>query len=355
MLPDGAWDNSWGSRNYKWTYWGSRTTDGCQPAFALLADRDPYFAEAALRNARLLKECTHDGILYGGPHYYQHGELPCIHHTFCHAKGLATVLNYAGNKTLVSSNTALPRESSSGIREYPEIRTWLAATGPWLGTITAYDWRNTMEITEGHASGGALSMLWHKKVGPVLAASLIKYSRPEPVNIQRQKDPGNMSLTPRIELESNNGYFSSINDLNATVTKKITNNRIEFSVNGKLVDKNQLSPKPGKVQFDTNYRFTEDSVEITVSLKANVKNDRIKYILPVISVNSEEIKYTKNNCIEINKPGGCLKVSTDSPSGFQNYSGQRTFNLIPGFEAIPLILNLPSRKDNQLSIRISVH
>ncbi|HTL06939.1 MAG TPA: hypothetical protein VL307_01735, partial [Chitinophagaceae bacterium] len=30
MLPDGAWDNSWGTRNYKWTYWGSRTTDGCQ-------------------------------------------------------------------------------------------------------------------------------------------------------------------------------------------------------------------------------------------------------------------------------------------------------------------------------------
>jgi len=23
MLPDGAWDNSWGTRNFKWTYWGS--------------------------------------------------------------------------------------------------------------------------------------------------------------------------------------------------------------------------------------------------------------------------------------------------------------------------------------------
>ena len=32
MLPDGAWDNSWGTRNYKWSWWGSRTSDGCHPA-----------------------------------------------------------------------------------------------------------------------------------------------------------------------------------------------------------------------------------------------------------------------------------------------------------------------------------
>jgi hypothetical protein len=24
MLHDGAWDNSWGTRNFKWTYWGNR-------------------------------------------------------------------------------------------------------------------------------------------------------------------------------------------------------------------------------------------------------------------------------------------------------------------------------------------
>lgn len=26
MLPDGAWDNSWGTRSFKWTYWGGRTS-----------------------------------------------------------------------------------------------------------------------------------------------------------------------------------------------------------------------------------------------------------------------------------------------------------------------------------------
>ena len=40
MLPDGAWDNSWGTRNFKWTYWGSRTSDGYQAGFAALARRN---------------------------------------------------------------------------------------------------------------------------------------------------------------------------------------------------------------------------------------------------------------------------------------------------------------------------
>ena len=41
MLPDGAWDNSFGTRNFKWSWWGSRTSDGCQPAYELLANHDP--------------------------------------------------------------------------------------------------------------------------------------------------------------------------------------------------------------------------------------------------------------------------------------------------------------------------
>lgn len=81
MLPDGAWDNSWGTRNFKWTYWGSRTSDGCQAGFAALADRDSRFYTAALKNLELLSACTHGGLLYGGPHFRSHGQPPCIHHT----------------------------------------------------------------------------------------------------------------------------------------------------------------------------------------------------------------------------------------------------------------------------------
>ena len=95
MLPDGAWDNSWGSRNYKWSWWGSRTSDGCHPGFVLMPKFDPRFREVARRNLELMAACTHDGLLYGGPDYFAHGDLPCIHHTFTHAKALATVSSTA--------------------------------------------------------------------------------------------------------------------------------------------------------------------------------------------------------------------------------------------------------------------
>lgn len=41
QLPDGSWDNSWGTRNYKWSWWGSRTSDGGHPGFLLMAGHRP--------------------------------------------------------------------------------------------------------------------------------------------------------------------------------------------------------------------------------------------------------------------------------------------------------------------------
>ena len=41
MLDDGGMDNSFGTRNYKWTYWGSRTSDGCVLGCLLAASGEP--------------------------------------------------------------------------------------------------------------------------------------------------------------------------------------------------------------------------------------------------------------------------------------------------------------------------
>ena len=56
MLPDGAWDNSWGTRNFKWTYWGGRTSDGFMGGYYKLAARHPEYLEAIQRNIQLLKK-----------------------------------------------------------------------------------------------------------------------------------------------------------------------------------------------------------------------------------------------------------------------------------------------------------
>jgi len=47
MYPDGSIDNSWGSRSYKWTMYGSKTAHGSQMALELLSDEDPAFRKAS--------------------------------------------------------------------------------------------------------------------------------------------------------------------------------------------------------------------------------------------------------------------------------------------------------------------
>ena len=74
-LPDGGWDNSFGIRSIKWTYWGSRTSDGCQTAFPDMADIDPRLGEMAERNFELYRRCTQNGLLYGGPLYGKRAAL----------------------------------------------------------------------------------------------------------------------------------------------------------------------------------------------------------------------------------------------------------------------------------------
>lgn len=329
MLPDGAWDNSWGSRDFKWTYWGSRTSDGCQAAYALLAGREPAFAEAALRNALLMKACTHDGVLYGGPHYHLKGEPPCIHHTLTHAKALAALLDY--NAAGGAKPVPLPRESARGVREFPEIGTWLAATGPWRATVTAYDWEY---MKEGHPGGGSISMLWHEKLGPLLAGSLTEYTMKEPANMQRVRDSVSMPLTPRLEIVRDGRCYRSINDYSADVLYECSGDKITFFTEGWLVDGDRRHPAAGEVKYRIKYAFDPGSVEISVACDA----EDGRYYLPVVSDLTEAVAGPGPGSVEIAKKGGKLRISSPSPIETAECENGRIFNHVPGFQAVPLFI-----------------
>ncbi len=353
MLPDGAWDNSWGSRNYKWTYWGSRTSDGCQTAYALLADRDPCFAEAAVRNTKLLAECTHEGVLYGGPHYVQHGEPPCIHHTFCHAKALAAVLDHIDivEKAQPHGGVSLPRQAASGIREFPEMATWLAATGPWRATVTANDWEHAKGA---RASGGALTMLWHEAAGPILAAGMTENLLLEPSNIQPHRDNVWMPLTPRLEWQCDGNFYRNINDLTAEVACEQRPDELLFVSTGRLVDHNQDNPKPGEIPFKITYRFAASAVEILIDPQGRCPVDSLDYVLPVISPNNEEIKFSADGAVAVVKDDVRVIISTNASSGLRGCEEPRIFNHVPGFEAVALKVQWTPDKDGQLRLKIAV-
>jgi len=209
LLPDGGWDDSWGTRSYKWTYWGSRTSDGAATALLLTGEGEPIFLEAARRNLELLERCTHEGLLHGGPHLHHTGQRPCLHHTFTHAKMLAAILDHGVPRH--ESGALLPRQTAQGVRHYPDIDTWLVARGPWRATVTSSDWQY---VPEGNPSGGALSLLWHDRAGVLVSASMTQYQMVEPHN-QALHVGRTMTLTPAVEATVGAVVYRSLNDFAA--------------------------------------------------------------------------------------------------------------------------------------------
>lgn len=357
MLPNGAWDNSWGTRNYKWSWWGSRTSDGCQPAYVLLAKEDPTFLEAARRNTELMASCTHDGLLYGGPDYFAHGDQPCIHHTFTHAKALATVLDRGGNLLMGDAKATLPRDAAYGVRSYKEIGTHLASIGDWRATLTDYDFEYVEQVQAGsskaggHATGGAMTMLYHQRLGPVLVASMTEYQIVEISNQQTFRDAPHMDLTARVEL-AGTPAFTSVNDRAATLTSAVTASQLRFEAAGRLLTAAHTAPREGDVRYQLSYTLSGEMVEIAAEISpSTATKGTARYILPIVSRTGEQVDRIDAATIRIRKPKGSLVVHTDAPAGFQSTSQERTFNLVPGFECLPLSIALEAGSRVRIQLR----
>ena len=362
MLPDGAWDNSWGTRNYKWSWWGSRTSDGCHPAFVLLAEYEPTFREAAYRNLELMAACTHEGLLYGGPDYFIHGDQPCIHHTFTHAKALATVLDSGASHLEPSPRLTLPRDEPYGLKSFPEIGTHLAAIGPWRATVTDYDWDYIEHVqaggsssSGGHVTGGSLSLLYHRTLGPLCVASMTDYQLIEISNQQVHRDSPHMPLTPRIEYVSGNKTYSSTSDFTASLAASSTPDQAIFHAHGRLLTAtHQPLPNLGS-HYDLSYRITPAALEITASTDVppqlqDQSPGGLSYILPIVARQDETVEQIATGTIRITKRTGILTIHTDAPQGFAPIPKERTFNLVPGFECVPLAIPMQPGKTIRIQL-----
>lgn len=340
MLPDGGWDNSWGTRNFKWTYWGSRTSDGCQTAYTLMSTHNPAYYKAALMNAKLWQQCTHGNLLTGGPHFNSHQVAPCVHHTFSHIKALVAVLDKGKPYVKVSlAGVLLPREQVYGSRFYADIQTWLISVGKFRGTVTGYD-RDYKNTKNGHPSGGALSMLWHQKTGPILSGSMNEYQIFEAGNQQTDTDPLSMPLTPRVELRIDKSTFMNISDLSAIV--EVAGDALKTTVRtkSKLVDKNQQSPASGDVNCMVDYIFTPNKVQLRFSYDNKAYDGQVKFIIPVISQADEKVNMLSVSEVRILKPEGAVHIAANHPIVQLPTTGTRVFNFVPGFEAVPLAIEV---------------
>jgi hypothetical protein len=296
----------------------------------------------------LLQQCTKDGLLYGGPHLTARNAPPSVHHTFCHSKALTTILDHPyTNSVTDTSKAALPRDQAYGVRAFSDIQTWLIAKGKYRATVTGYD-REYKKTVNGHASGGALTMLWHEKAGILLAASMNEYQLFEAGNMQAQEDPLSMPLTPRMELTLDGALYMNISDLSVSIEAE-EKDTITVKTKSRLVDRNQQSPPSGEVHCEVTYTFNDEKVTLLFRHDSAAHNGQIKTIVPLISLSTEKVSKISKRHWKIQKDNAVVVITASDDIIMLPTTGGRVFNFVPGLEAIPTAF-----KGNDVTLAITV-
>jgi hypothetical protein len=328
IMPDGAIDNSFGSRHNKWTYWGSRTSDGVQEAFPRVAKYDRRFAKTAALNFNLLQRCTVDGALYAGLMQHDAKEPACIHHAFAHTKALALMYLYMDEKDFENlEDVILPREEEYGIKTFQNGYLKLVSVGDLRATISAID---HVVFTDKRCNmGGNLNLLWHKKYGAICAATMHDFFLVEPLNFQLLREAKKtFCFTPRIIC----GDYQSDADKSVEISSSGDNKKANVSVVGS-----------SELNFKIDYSFEGDLVEISILSEKDAL-----YSLPIIADSKAEIKVVSKNEITFSN---MLTVSANTDiktkDGLNLY-----FNQVGGFEYLPLEIQLIANETIKILLEI---
>ncbi len=343
MLPDGAIDNSAGSRAYKWSYSGSRTADGVLPLLAMLEKRGVKWARRAAErvvglHARLTGD---DGLLYGGLYYRDAGEPACLHHTFTHAKALAEYVVMAQGASGHAGDEPMPRELGNRVVRHPTMDVELASVGPWRATFSASD----AYIFPGVArrltvGGGSPTLLWHEKAGLLLAATQADFFYAEQTNQQEtRRERTILSTTPRLETADG---FSSVQDFDVKVKSDLENGVYSYRAEGVLTS---LSGEKGQA-FTLDYALDENGFSVRAKAAASCR-----YYLPVVGGNDTEIDVSGNRAT-VRRNGQRFVVTSSVPLEVRRTErGDRSFTTICGLMTEHLFVELNPDMELVLSLR----
>lgn len=349
MLPDGAWDNSWGTRHAKWSYWGSRTSEGAQYGLALLSDRDPAFATAAIRNTALMRACTHDGLLHGGPHYRSAGMAPCVHHTFAHAKAITAVLDQPGLADRLHEHAPLPRATQDGVLTYPEIAVHLAARGSWRATVSCYDFLYRADVRQ--PTGGVISMLWHRAVGPICAGSMPRYVKVEPFNMQDHRVTDGASTTPGVECRVGDKWYAQAFDLQVSVMTHDDGQRLTLRGETTLHDESGTPLADARAAFV--YRISAEEFCWQMRWLGSPRPEA-RLVLPLICRRDETVLMRGPQNIGLSRRGGQIVITSNTDTLVPTPLHIRGFNLIPGFETVALSWAFSDAPAGEITVHLRV-
>lgn len=312
LLPDGAIDNSFGTRHNKWTYWGSRTSDGLVEGLALVLD-DPMFADACERVLSLYEACTHHGLL-AMPMAHEAGEPTCLHHTFPHAKALAALV--CAESVPIPQKTVLPSEENYGIKVYQNGRLLLVSNGVFRATFSACQ---AMRLPK-HASngGGSMNLLYHKDYGVICAATSSEYVANEIFNEQNLRNSPN---APCMTVQFITNGQKACEDPNVALTS-----------HGMTVTAHAAS-------WQADYTISEQAVAICLTCDDGIYN------LPIVCSRQAHVAVSEDaRTVTIDNQ---LRVVSDTPMTVDG--NRRAFNQVGG------LLYLPISVDVKGAAKLSIH
>ena len=304
LLPDGAIDDSFGCRHNKWTYWGSRTSDGVIEGLALLLD-DPTCADACERALTLYEKCTHDGIL-AMPMAHEDREPTCLHHTFCHAKALATLLCAPDVEV---HKTTLPCEKNYGIKSYQKDGIILVSHGKWRATFNASD---AAAINPNASNGGgSMTLLYHKEMGPVCAATSAVYHPTEITNQQYLRNSENPpSMTAQFLIDGVQACYDK-------------NVRLEYF---------DTTVKAIAEKWRAEYAFDEDTLNIDLFCENGIYN------IPIVC--------SRSTSVTLSDDGKSIKIGNISLTSTEKLicdPENRIFNQVGGLMYLPISVTVTSK------------
>jgi hypothetical protein len=119
------------------------------------------------------------------------------------------------------------------------------------------------------------------------------------------------------------------------VTSKDENGTIELLADVKLKSVERKEIEGTASAFNIAYKCDANTTEIKVSTKQEIQ-EQTAFVLPIVSPSSEIVKVISDNEITIQKPEGLVTIKANAPIKTKAIAGKRTFNMVPGVEALPL-------------------
>lgn len=329
VLPDGAIDDSCGSRSVKWTYYGSRTSDGILSLLSLLKNDVPYAARMADRVLELYARCTGgDGLIAGGLMYGEAEEPSCVHHSFARAKTLVEYLR-SGLADCDSAAGRMPREEAVGSRYYKSLDSHLVAIGPWRATVSANDAFNIKR--DAAISGGTMSLLWHECIGPIFVGTMGNFFYAEPHNMQDDRHDMVMHcLAPRVV----SGKLSNIFDYESLAKGDMKDGEFVYSVKGRLTD--EMGKKASEYSID----YVLDKSELVIRASSGDTNAR--YVIPLIA-SRKDVVSVDGRMVRICRGNVNVILESSVPVVIDRCNrGDRIWSPVSGMLCVPLSVSLVS-------------